>query len=521
MTSDELAERVLVLAPTGRDAPLAVRALQRAGLRAEACADVVDLCRKWDRGAGAVVLAEESMAGSSLNCLIEAMAQQPAWSDLPFIVLTGGGKTTRYSERIVRILEDRGNVTLLERPIRMLTLLSAAQSALRARRRQYEVRMLLEDANRAVRQRDQFLAMLGHELRNPLAAIRTAIEIINRFGVGDRELTLEQTQVITRQSANMTKLVEDLLDVARVTTGKISLDRRPVDLRDVTASSLQAIKSPGGKQPHVIVYDPPAEPVPVHADAVRLEQVVTNLLTNAVRYTPEGGTILLSVDREHDAAVLTVKDTGDGIAADVLPRIFEPFVQSEQQLARSKGGLGIGLTVVRTLVQMHGGTVSVKSDGPGRGSEFCIHLPLSQDAPNGRPAPELAPPRSTPRRVLLVEDNPDARRTMQRLLKLWGHEVEVAADGATAVERAVVARPEVALVDIGLPDVDGYEVARRTRAALGNSIRLVALTGYGQPEDRLRAEAAGFDRHLVKPVDVEQLRQILVPEEVRHSALAP
>ena len=511
--SVDLSERVLVLAPTGRDGPLIVRSLEHGRLAARSCADVRELCDLMPAGVGAVVLAEEAMTPEALNCLGEALATQPAWSDVPLILLTGGGKTTRYSERVVRVLESRGNVTLLERPLRMLTLVSAAGAAIRARRRQYQVRSLLEESQRAIRQRDQFLAMLGHELRNPLAAIRTAIEVLNHVARDDGELAEEQAQVIARQSANMARLVDDLLDVARVTSGKILLDRRPLDLRDLAASSLRAVQLTYEAQQRRIAFEPGDRPLIVNADPVRIEQVVTNLLTNAVRYTPRGGNIRLKVFREGGDAVLGVLDDGDGISPALLPRIFEPFVQSEQQLARSKGGLGIGLTVVKALVAMHDGAIIATSPGPQLGSEFVVRLPL---APQQAPAPQAdggSRPRSgSARRVLLVEDNADARRTMHRLLKLWGHQVETAENGSAGVEKAVVGRPEVALVDIGLPDVDGYEVARRTRAILGNSVRLIALTGYGQPEDCQRALDAGFDRHLVKPVNLEQLQALLADD---------
>ena len=499
---------VIVLTPTGRDGPLIARALLRAGVAAEVVGDVAELCERCDAGAaGAVVVAEEALSPLAMSCLDEVLRRQPPWSDLPLVVMTGGGKTTRYSTRVAERLRSSANVTLLERPLRMLTLASAARSALRARRRQYEVRDLLDGARRAVQHRDTFLAMLGHELRNPLAAVRTAAEVINGSGRGG-DVTAEQSAIITRQSGHMAKLVDDLLDVARVTTGKITLDRRPLDLRDVVGRSLQVVCPPAGPQRHRVTLETSADPVGVDGDAVRLEQVATNLLTNAVRYTPEGGNVRVSVRPEGADAVLRVADDGSGIPAEMLGRIFEPFVQTEQPLARTQGGLGVGLTLVRSLVRMHGGDVTVASGGPGRGSQFTVSLPLIPGGESAVPEAREAT-NGSPRHVLLIEDTPDVRRAMQRLLTAWGHRVGVAHNGASGVEQAVADRPDVALVDVGLPDIDGYEVARRVRAATGGDIYLIALTGYGQPEDRRLAEEAGFDRHLVKPVSLNELRLIL------------
>lgn len=505
---DALAARVLVLAPTGRDAELIARVLAQAHMAPLVCEDVANLCSNWSIGAGAAIVAEEALSPESLHQLATALAQQPPWSDFPLIILTGGGKTTRFSTRIVKTLEAAGNVSLLERPLRRLTLVSAVQSALRARRRQYQVRSLLDETRRAVRQRDQFLAMLGHELRNPMAAIRTAVEVINESRCQDNGLIQEQAAIITRQSGTAARLVDDLLDVARVTSGKVVLSPRPIDLREVAHNSMRTLQLASTLNRHEITFDTSAEPIIVDADPVRLEQVASNLLTNAVKYTPEGGKIWLSVRREDGHGVLSVRDNGDGISQDILPRVFEPFVQAEQQLARSKGGLGLGLTVVHTIVRMHGGVISARSDGPGKGSEFTMRLPLAmREAPP--PAEARLADEGVCRRILLVEDNTDAARAMQRLLTLWGHRIEVAASGAAAVAQAIASRPECMLIDIGLPDIDGYEVARRTRVALGDSIQLIAITGYGQPEDQRRAKEAGFNFHLVKPVSPQQLRQLL------------
>ena len=500
-------ERILLLAPTGRDAGVLSDQLRKRGFTVETCHDINALCRGIEAGAGAAFVAEEALVGTALDHLSERLRQQPPWSDLPVIVMTGDQETTPHHRRLRAVFQVTGNVTLLQRPIRLITLFSVIESALKSRRRQYEVCRLLQETRRAVEQRDQFLAMLGHELRNPLAAVVNAVAILRETGTSDPQLTDEQYEIIDRQSSHMARLVDDLLDVARITSGKISLNRKPVDLRDIAHKALQAIRLAARDRRQQISFDAPPDPLIVDADAVRLEQILMNLLTNAAKYTPEGGKIWLTLRRENDA-VLSVRDTGEGVPPDMLDRIFEPFTQVSRSLARSRGGLGMGLAVVRSLVQMHGGTVIAKSAGPGSGTEFVIHLPLTM--PAEQPAPNQPARTSTKScEILLIEDQPDARKTLARLLLMFGHRVDTAEDGPTGFEKALAMRPDVVLLDIGLPGIDGYEVARRIRSSLGRDVFLIALTGYGQPEDGQRAREAGFDLHLVKPVNPNHLNQVI------------
>jgi CheY-like chemotaxis protein/anti-sigma regulatory factor (Ser/Thr protein kinase) len=315
--------------------------------------------------------------------------------------------------------------------------------------------------------------------------------------------------VINRQIRHLTRLVDDLLDVARVTSGKIALQRVAIDLVPLVQAATEEVTA---TQPSAeLVLDLPAQEVPVAVDAVRIHQVLNNLLTNAFKYTPPGGRVKVALLQEPDWLVIQVADTGVGISQDVLPTIFDPFAQADRTLDRAQGGMGLGLTVVRALVELHGGRVEVSSAGPGQGSTFSVRLPRDRELQLSEPvAPvptELAPHRS--RRLLLVEDAEDIRESLHELLLDMGHRVEVAADGEQGVARALDWRPEVALVDIGLPRIDGYEVARRIRAALGRDILLVALTGYGQPEDAMRARAAGFDVHLRKPMSIDDLDRLL------------
>jgi signal transduction histidine kinase/ActR/RegA family two-component response regulator len=367
---------------------------------------------------------------------------------------------------------------------------------------------LVHDLQRASRAKDQFIAMLGHELRNPIAAVRQAVHALERLGHRDAP-TLALQAIVERQTRHLARLVDELLDVARLTSGRIALRREPVDLRQAVERCLATLA--GALTGHVVTVA--GEGVAVDADPIRLDQILGNLLDNARKYTPPGGRIDVTIRRGDGAGGVSVRDTGVGMTAETLERVFEPFVQSEQPLARERGGLGIGLTLVHRLAELHGGTVSVTSPGPGQGTTAEIWLPLAAAVP--RPSAELPPivTGSAVRSVLVVEDNTDVREALRWLLESEGHSVRTARNWREAIELTRESRPDVALVDIGLPEVDGYDLARRLRALPGGaSIRLVALTGYGRPEDRRRAQDAGFEVHLVKPVEPEDLLRLLAGE---------
>lgn len=484
-------QRILILAPLGRDGPLAERVIREAGLAAQTCASMEQLCKEIGEGAAAALLTEEVLAVPQARDFVSLLERQPPWSDLPVIVFG----------TMDAALGRSANVTLLDRPVRIRTLVSAVRAALRARDRQYQSRDLLRELERSVRDRDEFLAMLGHELRNPLAAILTASELLDqKAGATPDNLRA----VIGRQVRHLGRLVDDLLDVARVTSGKIALDMTDVDLREVAARSVQTYDAEARACGVALELRRSAEAVPIHADPVRLEQIVGNILTNAIKYTPRGGRIDVETASDGSAAILRVRDTGVGISPEMLPRIFDLFVQAPSSLDRSQGGMGIGLTLVQRLVSLHRGRVVAHSEGVGKGSRFEVHLPLSRldlaVAKPGRSAPAAAS-----HVVLLAEDNPDSRDMLQVALEQHGHRVAACGDGETAVKRAVAESPGAMIVDLGLPMKDGYQVAREVRAALGRRVRLIALTGYGQPEDKLRALNAGFDDFLIKPVELEQI----------------
>jgi CheY-like chemotaxis protein/anti-sigma regulatory factor (Ser/Thr protein kinase) len=350
--------------------------------------------------------------------------------------------------------------------------------------------------------------MLGHELRNPLGTITSAVAVLDTLG--SDEPTRRLTAIIGRQARHLGRLVDDLLDVARMTSGKIGLRTQPVELHELSARCLDALTQAGRTQDHRVTLQGTA--VHVDGDTARLEQIVNNLVDNAIKYTPAGGAITVATAREGDEAVLRVRDTGKGIHADVLTRVFDLFVQEPQTLDRARGGLGLGLTLVKRLAELHGGSVAVSSQGPGQGSEFVVRLPaLAAPARDGHaPAGPVPAAAAIRRRVLIVEDSADARESLRLLLELGGHIVETSEDGPSGLAKLGTFRPDVALIDLGLPGIDGYTLARLARGQSEmRGIRLVALTGYGQAEDQQRALAAGFDLHVTKPVDVAKLRAVL------------
>jgi PAS domain S-box-containing protein len=373
-------------------------------------------------------------------------------------------------------------------------------------------RKRIEALEEADLRRNEFLAMLSHELRNPLAPIRNALSVMRMNGVSESALDWAKT-VVDRQVTHLTRLVDDLLDVSRIASGKITLQREPVEVAQVVASAVESSQPLIDSREHTLELRLPDEPLLVQGDLTRLSQVVMNLLNNAAKYTPEGGHIRLTVERDGAVAVIRVRDTGVGMTADLLPKVFDLFTQGDRSLDRSEGGLGIGLTLVYRLVMLHGGSVAATSEGPGLGSELTIRLPVltAETPPWPRPVSQRTERRSdVSRRVLVVDDNQDATETLELLLQLWGHEVRIAYEGEGALSQAAEFRPDIVLLDIGLPGMSGYEVARQMRGLPEcREAMLVAVTGYGQDSDRRQSKEAGFDHHLVKPVQPGVLRDLI------------
>jgi signal transduction histidine kinase/DNA-binding response OmpR family regulator len=366
------------------------------------------------------------------------------------------------------------------------------------------------EARRAVelasKRKDEFLAMLGHELRNPLAAMVLAVELLHARGAG----VAREAAVLQRQLSHLRHIVDDLVDIGRITRGAITLKREAIQLHEVVTAAVETVQPHVTRLGHELVLEVPPELL-VDADRHRLCQVLSNLLANAVSYTPPGGRIELIAEARDGAVTIVVRDNGQGISAALLADLFELFVQGDRTPDRRDGGLGIGLTVARTLVHLHGGTISAHSDGAGTGATFTIRWPHAVSSPS-TPPPPLALPRSSPAfRVLVVDDNEDAAELLSAILESMGHVVEIAHRGELAIDVARLFAPDVALLDIGLPGMDGYEVARRIRALPNCAATvLVAITGYGQPEDRLRSRQAGFAQHLVKPISPDVLRSLFV-----------
>ncbi len=369
----------------------------------------------------------------------------------------------------------------------------------------------------ADRRKSEFLAMLAHELRNPLAPVRNSLQIMRL--AGDDQATVDQAvATIERQVTQMVRLVDDLLDVARINRGKIELRRERVALKPVIDQAVEVSRPLVAKRRHELTLELPSQPVFLHADPTRLAQVLSNLLNNACTYTEPGGRIWFSAERQGSDVLISVKDSGVGIPADMLPQIFELFTQVDQTLERSQGGLGIGLALVKQLVELHEGTIEASSDGPGLGSEFVVRLPLliEQHAEDHAAAPMTRIAATSSRRILVVDDNEDSAKSLAKLLSIAGHETRIAFDGLEAVAAAEEFRPDVVLLDIGLPRLNGFEACRRIREkAWASAITLVALTGWGQDEDRLKAKDAGFDHHLVKPPEYTALTEILLRIETK------
>jgi PAS domain S-box-containing protein len=419
--------------------------------------------------------------------------------------LTKDGRLIPISLTISPVRDARGRIVGASKVARDV-------SEQRRLRRELEGALAREQCARAEyqaanRAKDEFLAMLAHELRNPVAVVVNALAVLDD-GRDTHPQRMRARSLMRHQTEHLAKLLDDLLDVARITGGRVELDHQHVDLR---ASVEQAVESERprfeGKRQRVLL-SLADESIAVRADPVRLHQIFCNLLNNAWKYTPIGGSIWVTLGTERDEAVLAIRDDGGGLESHALESIFDLFVQANPTLARTEGGLGIGLTLVRRLVELHGGSVRAHSEGPGRGAEFVVRLPLARAAVPS-PAPAPAPAAFKSQRVLVVEDNDDGREALATLLRLWGHEVLEAATGAQGVEIAMTRSPSVVLLDIGLPDLDGYEVARQLRQKLGGGVRLVALSGYGQAHDRARSRDAGFDVHLVKPVDPPALASLL------------
>jgi CheY-like chemotaxis protein len=389
------------------------------------------------------------------------------------------------------------------------------QVALRASERQREVAELIAGREQAVGLRDEFLAMLAHELRNPLAPMRNALYLLRRAR-GDEALTQKSTAILERQISHVVRMVDDLMDVARLERGKVVLRRQRIDFNAVVRSAVESCLDAAREMSRRVRLDLAPGEIPVDADGVRLEQIVSNLVNNALKFSTGAEDVRVQSAMRGNQACIAVIDQGIGFAPEAGERLFDPFLQVNPTLERSAGGLGMGLTIVRRLTELHGGTVRASSAGQGQGARFEVCIPLAGASlasvdQRGMRGEASAAPR---RRVVVIEDNPDIRETLRLMIVMWGHEVHLAKDGRTGVDLVLQDRPDVALIDVGLPGMSGYDVARAIRGnerrhLSGRPIRLIAVTGYGQPADRELAREAGFDHHLLKPIAPEYLERVL------------
>ena len=517
--------RILIHAPRGRDAQVIEQLLKQRGLTPHICSDTTSLLSALHEGAASAIVTDEAIDSATLKGLSTFITEQVVWSDFPFVVLTGK-HLSEHRAALKQLLSTLGNAVLVERPVSPDSLYSAAVSALRARRRQYEARQLIADKECAAtslrdadRRKDHFLAMLAHELRNPLAPIRSAAEVLKRVETECSPRVAWARKLIERQSRQLSSLLEDLLDVSRITTGKVSINKKELLFNALVARAVETAQTGFDARKHTVTVSLPETLVFVMGDAIRLTQVVANLLDNASKYTPPGGRIRVEVVVHGECVNLSIRDNGVGISAEDLPYVFELFNQADRALDRAQGGLGIGLSLVRSILALHNGSISAKSEGQGKGTRVEVLLPLLSTV-NGNAAGDSvqegqrhdteAVDQTVRKEVVIIDDNVDAAEALAMILELNGHVVRISPDGPSGLKACRTQWPDAVLLDIGLPGMDGYEVARHLKEDAGaRQVTLIALTGYGQPEDIRRAKEAGFDHHLVKPVEPELVASLI------------
>jgi signal transduction histidine kinase/CheY-like chemotaxis protein len=516
--ASELDQRILIFAPVGTDAPLTLDVLTLASLTGCVCPTTAVLCSEFVQGAGVMILTEEALEDPSIGELMECLRSQQAWSDIPILVFADAERSEIYL-RTLRLLEGLRNVVLLERPIRLGAALSLIRSALRGRQRQYELRDLLrdladarEEAESANRLKDEFLATLSHELRTPLNAILGWTTMLRDGNVQPRHV-MRALETIHRNATAQVQIVNDLLDVSRIVRGNVHMAPKLTQVAPLVTLAIESITPTAEARGVTIATSLPREAMFVWADDERLQQVLWNLLSNAVKFTPGGGKVSVKVDKAGADVRIRVSDTGAGIPGTFLPHVFERFRQADGSSTRLHGGLGLGLSIVRHLVELHGGRMSAESAGEGMGSTFTVYLPY-RDAEN-RAALSLIAQRPAPRaldlenaHVLIVDDERDSRELLRAMLTLTRARITEASSGAEALHLIAEDRPDIILADIAMPARDGYSLMRAIRAlpnGEGQRIRAIAVSTYARREDKQRSFKAGFNEHVAKPVQLDEL----------------
>lgn len=502
--------------PTGRDASLVRATLLKAGIEAQICLDSIELARKIADGAGAVLMAEEGLKNGTLERLSAAFKGQPVWSDLPVVLFAAGDD---HAERLLEAVGTRFNATIVERPIRITMLVSAVRGALRARQRQYQSRNLLNQLEESDRQKDLFLATLSHELRTPLNSILGWIQLLNVENSPKPVDTKHALAVIERNARVQAEMISDILFVSRIITGKLKLNSKPLDALLVLQAATDVLRPAFTAKDIDLKVSLDSDLPLIEGDADRLQQIFWNLLSNAIKFTPPAGRIEISARNNHSNVEIKVKDSGQGIKQEFLPYVFERFRQADSSYTRQVGGLGLGLAIVRHLVELHGGTVTVESAGENLGATFTVRLPVVNQPENdfSEIVNEETPPEESvePTRrlhVLLVEDDEDSREMMKVMFEQSGIEITGVASAAEAVEVVERLKPDVLISDIGLPNEDGYELIgriRRLSPEQGGLTPAIALTGYASLQDRKHAFNVGYQEHLSKPVDIDELLRLV------------
>jgi signal transduction histidine kinase/ActR/RegA family two-component response regulator len=515
----DLDTRILIFAPVGKDAPLTLDVLRRTDLKGCVCDTAKRLCVEFQRGAAVIMLTEEALEDEGIGELLECLRSQPAWSDIPVLLFADAERSEIYL-RTFRLLEGLRNVVLLERPIRLGAALSLIRSAMRGRERQYELRDLLkafadarEDAETANRLKDEFLATLSHELRTPLNAILGWTTMLRDGNVQPRHV-MRALDTIHRNATAQVQIVNDLLDVSRIVRGNVQLSPRLISLGPLLTLSVESITPTAEAKGVTISISLGSAPAFVWADHDRLQQVFWNLLSNAVKFTSSGGRVEVRMQTEGSDVRVDVADTGDGIAKAFLPHVFERFRQADGSSTRTHGGLGLGLSIGRHLVELHGGRMTADSAGEGQGSTFSVYLPI-REAEQHVPA-QVAVGRRTRAttvdldgtHVLIVDDEPDARELLRVMLANTNARISEAESAAEALRIYSEDRPDIILADVAMPGQDGYALLRAIRAlprGEGRHARAVAVSAYARREDRQRALKAGFNDHVCKPVQPDDL----------------
>ena len=516
---ESLDKRILIFAPVGKDAPLTLDVLRRTDLKGCVCTTAHGLCVELQRGAAVIMLTEEALEDNGIGELMDCLRSQPAWSDVPVLLFADAERSEIYL-RTLRLLEGLRNVVLLERPIRLGAALSLIRSAMRGRERQYELRDLLkafadarEEAETANRLKDEFLATLSHELRTPLNAILGWTTMLRDGNVQPKHV-MRALDTIHRNATAQVQIVNDLLDVSRIVRGNVLLTPRLMSLAPLLMLSVESITPTAEAKGVTISTSLGTTPVFVWADHDRMQQVFWNLLSNAVKFTSSGGRVEVRMQTEGSDVRVDVIDTGTGIAPAFLPHVFERFRQGDGSSTRTHGGLGLGLSIGRHLVELHGGRMTAHSGGEGQGSTFSVYLPVREA--EQRPTP-VAPAERRPRarkvdlrgtHVLIVDDEPDARELLRVMLSSSSARITEADSAAEALRVYSEDRPDIILADVAMPGQDGYSLIRAIRSLAGGEgghVRAIAISAYARREDRQRALKAGFNEHVSKPVQPDDV----------------